>query len=173
MSAILTSTGVTFSDSTTQSTAALPLTGGTMSGSLSLTNINANNGVQSATYKQYTHGFTAAQAGGSLNLMYNNNSYSDVHFYMTLIGYHSGRSYQSWSGVFGGYGANFGGTGGGGAFSLSTTSSNSGGGSSNLTSGYNYLNLSWSTLTAPGGMSVYMQIYGSSGIAIVNGTLYN
>jgi len=170
MSEILTNTGLTFPDTTTQSTAAVPLTGGTMTGQLNYPTLITVNGLNQT--RQYSNSFSAAQAGGSLNIMYNTGSYADIHFYMALVSYHSGRSYQAWKGVFGGYGLASTLVGGGGAFSISTTASNSAGGTNSLSAGYNYLQVSWSALTAIGNTTVRMVIYNYNGVGVVNGSLF-
>jgi hypothetical protein len=172
MAAILTSTGVTFSDNTTQSTAALPLVGGTMSGPLVLNSLTSGLGNISG-YRQYYYNFYGGTSGGSLNLCYNTGSYDDVLFTANLIAYHSGRSYQMWKGVWGGYGANFSQTNGGGMFSMTTNSSNSAGGPSNLSAGYQYLQLNWGAYIYGPYTTIWMQFYGYGGVAPVVGTLYN
>ena len=104
MTVQLTSSGIQFSDSTSQTTAALPLTGGTMSGQLSLPTIRVGGGNALSAYRQYKHSFTGSTSGGAVNLLYNTGSYDDIFFIMTVIAYHSGRSYQMFQGVWGGYG---------------------------------------------------------------------
>ena len=168
MAAVLTNTGVTFSDSTTQSTAALPLTGGTMTGDLGLYRLRATSGV---AMLQYYHNFTDTLSANSINLLYNTSSYDDIHFQLNLISYHSGRSYQRWEGVWGGYGLTAS-SYGGGIYTLSCTSSNAGGGSSNLTSGYNYLSISKGSQSNQPGTTIWMTMYKGFSCATVVGTLY-
>ena len=172
MAATLTSTGITFNDSTTQTTAAIPLTGGNMTGPLVLNSLISAPGNISG-YRQYYYSFGGSTAGGTVNLMYNTNSYDDVMFTCNLIAYHSGRSYQMWKGYWGGYGANFSQTNGGGMFSMTTTSSNSAGGPSNLSSGYQYLQISYPAYTYAPATYIWMQFYGYGGVAPVVGTLYS
>lgn len=172
MSATLTSSGIQFSDSTVQTTAGLPLTGGTMSGQLNLPTICVAGGNSLSAYRQYKHNFTGSTSGGSINLLYNTGSYDDIFFIMTVFAYHSGRSYQMFQGVWGGYGVNFTQTNGGGVFSLTTTASNSAGGPSNLSPGYNYLQINWPSMAYAPGTYIYSQFYGYGGLASVNGTLY-
>jgi hypothetical protein len=172
MAATLTSSGIQFSDSTVQTTAGLPLTGGTMSGQLNLPTIKVSSGFGLNNYRQYKHTFTGSTSGGAVNLLYNTGSYDDIFFLMTVFAYHSGRSYQMFQGVWGGYGNNFSQTNGGGIFTLTTTSSNSAGGPSNLSAGYNYLQINWGSLAYPPGTTIYAQFYGYGGLSAVNGTLY-
>tara|TARA_B110000503_G_scaffold132154_1_gene207777 strand:+ start:1328 stop:1843 length:516 start_codon:yes stop_codon:yes gene_type:complete len=170
MAAVLTNTGITFSDSTTQSTAALPLTGGTMTGDLSLYRLRANSGVG---ILQYFHSFTGTTSATSVNLLYNTGSYDDIHFQINVIGYHSGRSYQRWEGVWGGYGLSTSAAQGGGIFSLSCTpTQGSGGGVGNLAAGYNYLQLSYGAQAYAPGTYVWLTMYKAFSCAAVVGTLY-
>jgi hypothetical protein len=160
MASSLQTSTVTFPDNTTQSTACMPITGGQFTNLVSLRSQTSGGGQYK--YRQYVHNFTGSASGGTMNLMSNTDSYGDVHFMLTLVAYHSGRSYQSWQGVFGGYGANFSGTGGSGSFSLGVSGS-----------AYGTLQVSWGNIGYAPSTYIGMQIFSDPRITVINGTLYS
>jgi hypothetical protein len=97
------------------------------------------------------------------NLMYNNSSYTDVHFIFTLEGFHSGRTYGMWAGVFGGYGANWTQLGYSGGISPSQVF---------LDTGRYYFGIDVGNLTIDPGVYMHMTIFGDSGVSLVNGAWY-
>lgn len=112
--------------------------------------------------RTYEYAYSHAQNTG-INLMYNSSAYTDVHFILTLEGFHSGRSYQMWQGVFGGYGGNFISTGGGGSFTLAVQ---------DLDTGRKYLRINAGALTITSTNYVAMTIFGDADIVVVNGSMY-
>jgi hypothetical protein len=135
--------------------------GDTATGKIGLFSHNVSTGTQ-RRIRTYEHAYQHAQ-NTTVNLMYNTSSYTDVHFTLTLEGFHSGRSYQMWQGCFGGYGANFITTGGSGGFSLQNVG---------IDAGRAYLAISAGALTTTSSNFVAITIYGDSDITIVNGALY-
>lgn len=135
--------------------------GDTFTGATNLYSHNVSSGSQ-RRIRTYEYIYSHAQ-NTTVNLMYNASAYTDVHFTLTLEGFHSGRSYQMWQGSFGGYGANFVTTGGSGSFGLQNVG---------LDTGRAYLAISAGALTITSTNYVAMTIYGDSDIVIVNGGLY-
>lgn len=135
--------------------------GDTFTGPTYLYSHNVNSGSQ-RRIRTYEHSYSHPQ-NTTIDLMYNTDPYTDVHFTLTLEGFHSGRSYQMWQGTFGGYGANFISTGGSGSFTLQNAG---------LDTGRSYLRISAGALTVTSTNFIAMTIYGDSNITIVNGSLY-
>lgn len=166
--------GITFPDSTSQSTKAIEVTGGRLTNSLvmnglrsdpNFTNNNAPHPIKygAARVRQYSYNWQATAQNGSIDLIRNTGSYGDIHCFCYVIGYHSGRSYQMWEGVWGGYGQQLTAIGGGGAFSLSTPSS---------VAGYSTLRLSWNTGTSPAPWVRFgMWMYGDMPVEALIGNL--
>ena len=137
------------------------LSGDTFTGATYLHSLNVSGGSQ-RRIRTYEHVYQHPQNTG-INLIYNSSAYTDVHFMLTLEGFHSGRSYQMWQGVFGGYGGQFITIGGGGGFTLQNAT---------LDTGRAYLRISAGGLTQTSTNYVAMTIFGDAGITIVNGSLY-
>ena len=112
--------------------------------------------------RTYEYTYSHVQNTG-VNLIYNSSAYTDVHFMLTLEGFHSGRSYQMWQGTFGGYGGNFISTGGSGSFSLTVQ---------DLDAGRRYLRINAGALTITSINYVAMTIFGDAGVVVVNGSMY-
>lgn len=135
--------------------------GDTASGKINLFSHNISSGSQ-RRIRTYEYTYSHPQ-NTRIDLMYNASAYTDVHFTLTLEGFHSGRSYQMWQGCFGGYGANFVTTGGSGGFTLQNNG---------LDTGRAYLSIYAGALSITSTNYVAMTIYGDSDIVIVNGALY-
>jgi len=160
--AILTSTGIQFSDGT-QTTAGLPLTGGTLSGALRQQYLKVYNGtgygadtVRNVRMYDYSYSQSSSAA---MSLITNSNSYDDVVFQLIAITYHGSIGYSMFMGSFGGYGNSIKVWNAG----TSTLSSISAG------TGYNTLQITCSVASA----SIYLSmiIYGHNPVTVVNGTL--
>jgi hypothetical protein len=162
----LTSTGITFSDSSVQSSTGLPVAGGTFSGMPTLTHLVSGNG--QAIIRQYNHSWTyASTAGGTVDLMYNTGSYSDIHFILFLHTSTGSNGFYIWEGIFGGYGAQY------------TQRAQTGNGQFNLTrtetsTGFAKISITTSgTLPSIGGTQYAMAlITNTEGVAALNGTFY-
>ena len=165
--ATLTSTGLTFSDSTTQSTQGIPLTGGTVTGRVALPYIKVNNTSGVATMRnvrQWNWSYTHAQ-NTSMYYVQNSNSFDDVTFQLNIVSYSGYILYGTVLGAFGGYGINY--TTYGGAFNSYTpicdNSSNPGYGRFGLSLGGIY--------SGQAGVNVSLTIFGKNPITAINGTL--
>lgn len=97
------------------------------------------------------------------NLMYNNSAYTDVHFIFTMEGFHSGRTYGMWAGVFGGYGSNWTQLGYSGGISPSQVG---------LDAGRNYFGIDVGNTTIDPYVYMHMTVFGDSGVSLVNGAWY-
>ena len=164
MSASLTSSGITFSDSTTQSTAAVPLTGGQLSGQLVLKHLVSRTVPVYQWSHQWTHSTTS---GTSIDLLYNTGSYSDIHFMMVLHSRTGSNGFYIWSGIFGGYGAQYSQKTqlANSQFSLSYT---------NISAGYGKISIvNNSALSSSQGMEAMALLYTTEGCGVYNGTLYS
>jgi hypothetical protein len=135
--------------------------GDTFSGATYLYSHNVSAGSQ-RRIRTYEYQYSHAQ-NTTVDLMYNSSAYTDVHFMLTLEGIHSGRSYQMWQGIFGGYGAQFTAIGGGGSFTLQNATKDA---------GRAYLRISAGALSITSTNYVAMTIFGDADITIVNGSLY-
>ena len=164
MSASLTSSGITFSDSTTQSTAAVPLTGGQLSGQLTLKHLVS----RTVPVYQWSHAWTHPNTANSyVALLYNTGSYSDIHFMFILHSRTGSNGFYMWSGIFGGYGAQYSqkAATGSGQFTLSWT---------NLSAGYGKISIvNPSALSSNQGMEAMALLYTNEGCGVYNGTLYS
>jgi hypothetical protein len=164
--AILTSTGVTFGDSTTQANNAIPLTG----------NVTASGIIQQAgslvaqqvpiwnwSYS-WTHPTTA---NSTVDLLYNTGSYSDIHFTFILFSRAGANGFTVWEGIFGGYGGQYTkySDSGGIAFTLAYTS---------ISAGYAKISITNpGSLSSSQGMSAVAYIWNNEGLGTYNGTLHN
>jgi len=137
------------------------LAGDVFTGATYLHSLNVSGGSQ-RRIRTYEYTYEHPQNTG-INLMYNSSAYTDVHFILTLEGFHSGRSYQMWQGVFGGYGAQFTSVGGNGSFTLQNVP---------LDTGRAYLQISAGGLTVTSTNFVAMTIFGDTAITVVNGGMY-
>jgi hypothetical protein len=164
MSATLTSSGITFSDSTTQASAGVPLTGGSLSGNLTLKHLVS----RTVPVYQWSHAWTHPSASNSyVDLLYNTGSYSDIHFMMVLHSRTGSNGFYIWSGIFGGYGGQY--TQkvqlSNSTFSLSWT---------NISAGYGKISIvNNSTLASNQGMEAMALLYTTEGCGVYNGTLYS
>jgi hypothetical protein len=173
MSATLNSTGVSFSDSTSQTTAGIPLTGGTPTGTVIMPQLKVFNGNTSPgsnynandmrNIRQWYWSATMS-ANSTYDLVSNSNAYDDVTFQLILVGYSGYIIYPMWWGCFGGYGINYTsmGSGGGPYYSLTTSS---------ISSGYSKLQITVGSVNG-GSAGVYlsMTVYGKNPITPINGS---
>jgi len=133
--------------------------GDTMTGNLDLTSLNVQ-GAQKRIRTWEWNGATLNQ-NSTYNLVYNSSSYADVQFILTLEGFHSGRSYAMYAGVFGGYGAQFQLIGGSTACTISQAPQGT---------GTAYLTANTTGLTGgSGSFSIHMTIFGDAPVTAVNG----
>jgi hypothetical protein len=165
MAATLTSTGLTFSDSTTQSTAAVPLTGGQLTGNLVLKHLVS----RTVPVYQWSHKWTHPNASNSyVDLLYNTGSYSDIHFMMVLHSRTGSNGFYMWSGIFGGYG---------GQYSQKVQVSNSGFSLTwtNISAGYGKISIvnNYDLSSSNQGMEAMALLYTTEGCGVYNGTLYS
>ena len=162
----LTSTGITFSDSSVQSSTGMTQGGGTFSGIPTLTHLVSGNG--QAIIRQYNHSWTyASTAGGTVDLMYNTGSYSDIHFILFLHTSTGSNGFHIWEGIFGGYGAQYSQRAqtGNGQFNLTWTELNAGNAKISITT--------TGTLPQAGSIQYAMAlITNTEGVAALNGTFY-
>jgi hypothetical protein len=134
------------------------IAGGTMAGALELTTLRVG-GAQSRI--RTWHWAVSLNQNTRYNLMYNSSAYTDVQFILTFEGFHSGRSYGMYSGLFGGYGSNWTTLGA----STSVTPS-----LVDLDAGRRYFGIDTGGLTGGSGFFyMHMTIFGDSPIALVNG----
>jgi hypothetical protein len=165
MSAILTASGIQFSDSTTQTSAGVPFAGGTMSGLINMQSLISRN----VPVKQWSYHWTQPNANGSsVDMLYNTGSYSDIAFQFFLNTRTGSNGFFVWTGIFGGYGGNYNqrvalaNT----AFSLTFTSISSGYGKISVTNNYD--------LTSSNqGMEAMALIFTTEGVGAYNGTIYS
>jgi hypothetical protein len=162
--AVLTSSGIQFSDSTTQTTAGIPLTGGTMTNTLVQTALKVYNSGQytAASMRNVRVWAMTSSLGAGLpgNLITNTNAYDDVFFMLFTQSFHSSIGYKHTYGSFGGYG-------------ISTFSPNSSSGSISVVSagaGYGTLRLDYTGYSGSG--QYCMLIFGNNPITVNQGTLY-
>ena len=135
--------------------------GGTLTGTLNLNSLNVQGGQRKIRTWEWNN--ASLNQNTNTNLIYNSSSYTDVHFLLTLEGFHSGRSYAMYAGTFGGYGLNHQLIGGSTSCSLSVGTHST---------GKKYLRASTSSLTGGSGtFHFHMTIYGDSGITVVNGAM--
>jgi hypothetical protein len=164
--------GIVFPDSTSQTTKAIEVTGGRLQNSLvmtglrsqpNFTNDRAPHPVEQGIgrVRQYSYNWNATTTSGSIDLIKNTGSYADIHCFCYVIAYHSGRSYQMWEGVWGGYGNQLTSIGGGGGFGISMVSNGA---------GFNTLRLSWSTTHVPW-VKFGMLIFNNSPVQALVGNL--
>jgi len=163
MSATLTSSGISFSsDSTSQSSAGVPPSGGTMSGIVTMPSLIAANGF----CRQWAHNWTqSVTAGTTVDILYNTGSYSDVHFMLILYARTGSNGFYMWDGIFGGYGGQYGlrTNTGGSDFTLAWTE---------LSAGYAKISIrNAGTLSSSQGMSAVAYFYNSEGVAAYVGTI--
>jgi hypothetical protein len=108
MTTQLNSSGLTFSaDSTTQTTAALPATGGSMTGYMKNTGWRVYNSSASIHTYWDTWQLSSNSSGQTRNLFGNAGGYSDVHFHLYLRINTSNYQFNAYSGVVGGYGGQY------------------------------------------------------------------
>jgi hypothetical protein len=168
MSEILTSTGLTFPDSSNQNTAGVPLTGGTLTGALYQTYLRVFNGNLSpgANYnandmRNITTWDYNGTISSQISLLTTRNAYDDAIIQLAYIGYHSSISYTLYWITFGGYGINTQLVGGSADLTISCDNSTS--------PGYGTLKVTPSTTT---GCYLGAIIYGKNPVTAVNGTLH-
>lgn len=162
MSATLTSSGITYSDSTSQSSAGVPPSGATMSGIVTMTSLIAANGFCRQWAHTWTHPITA---NTSVDILYNTGSYSDVHFMLILYARTGSNGFYMWDGIFGGYGGQYGlrTNSGDSIFSLTWTE---------ISPGYAKIALkNTGTLPSSQGMSAVAYFYNSEGVGAYVGTI--
>lgn len=172
MAAILNSTGVSFSDSTSQTTAAIPLTGGTPSGTVIMPQLKVFNGNTSPSsnynandmrnIRQYYWSPTML-ANTTYDLMVNTNAYDDVTFQMIIVAYSGYILYPMYVGCFGGYGINYSNLGGGTLYPLQVTQTSP---------GYQKLQIAAGNMNGgAAGVNISMLIFGKNPVTVINGTL--
>jgi hypothetical protein len=170
MSTILNSSGLTFPDSTTQSTTGIPLTGNvTLDSGVAISqqalNINVPGGTWSGTANggqkniRQWYATWSQPSNTTYDMISTTGSYEDCPFILVTSCYHSGISYQMWEGVFGGYGLSSTGYGSG-AFSLSCSSTSTG-----------TLRLSCGSLTITATVYACMYIFGPQGMYANRGSI--
>jgi hypothetical protein len=98
------------------------------------------------------------------NFMYNNSSYTDVHFILTMEGFHSSRSYAMYGGVFGGYGSQFTNIGGGGTSMVLSQVF--------LDTGRYYLGVDVGNTPIDPFCNFHMTVFGDTPITLVTGAWY-
>jgi hypothetical protein len=166
MAAILTSTGIIFSDSTTQINAGVPVGGGTMSGTPNLINLTSNNG--QTVIKQWSYSWTHPTTSGSyVDLVYNTGSYSDIHFILFLHSRTGANGFYIWEGIFGGYGGQYSQRAqtGNSGFNLAFTNISAGFGKISIVNNY--------SITSNQGMEATALFTNTEGVAAYNGTIYS
>lgn len=165
--ATLTSTGLTFSDSTTQSTQGIPLTGGTVTGKVVLPYIKVNNTSGVAimrNIRQWNWSYTHPQST-SMYYVQNSNSYDDVTFQLNIVSYSGYILYGTLLGTFGGYGMSY--TTYGNAFSYYTPICDN-----SSSPGYGKFGLSLASVYGGyAGVNVSLTIFGKNPITAINGTI--
>jgi hypothetical protein len=172
MSATLNSTGLSFSDSTSQTTAAIPLTGGTPSGTVTMSGLRVFNGNTSPgsnynandmrNIRQY-YWTTTMLANTTYDLVSNTNAYDDVTFQMIIVAYSGYILYPLYLGCFGGYGINYTNVGGGTLYPLQVSS---------IGTGYQKLQIAAGNMNGgQAGVNISMTIYGKNPVTVINGTL--
>ena len=164
MAITLTSSGITFSDSTVQSSAGVPITGGQLSGNITLKHLVS----RTVPVYQWSHAWTHPSAANSyVDLLYNTGSYSDIHFMMVLHSRTGINGFYIWSGIFGGYGGQYSqkAATGSGQFSLTWT---------NISAGYGKISIvNPNALASNQGMEAMALLYTHEPCMPYVGTLYS
>jgi hypothetical protein len=172
MAATLNSTGVSFSDSTSQTTAGIPLTGGTPTGTITMPQLKVFNGNTSpgSNYNandmrniRQWYWSTSMAANTTYDLVSNTNAYDDVTFQMTIVAYSGYILYPLYWGCFGGYGINYTNLGGGTLYPLQVTQ---------ISPGYQKLQIAAGSMNGgSASINISMMIFGKNPITVINGTL--
>ena len=169
--AALTGTTVNFSDSTSQTTSGIPLTGGTPSGTVIMPQLRVFNGNTSPSSNYNANDMRNIRqwywsptmlANTTYDLVSNTNAYDDITFQMIIVAYSGYILYPMYWGCFGAYGINYTNLGGGTLYPLQVTQTSP---------GYQKLQIAAGNMNGgAAGVNISMTIYGKNPVTAINGS---